>query len=217
MRPIEAMFFDVGGVCLTNGWDTNARRAAAIHFSIDRDEFDARHQAVIDTLERGEQSLSGYLDYTVFHRDRQFSRDAFIAFMRARSQPYHSVLTLLREYASRGAHKLATINNESREMNRYRIDTFGLRDIFTAFFSSCYVGVRKPAARIYEIALDVMYVDPAASLFVDDRAENVEGARALGIRAIHITDPLALSQQLIDAGVELVPAGLSNHGRAGPD
>lgn len=213
MSPIAAIFFDIGGVCLTNGWDTNARRSAALHFSIDLDEFDERHQAVVDALERGEQSLNGYLDFAVFHRDRPFSREAFIGFMRARSQPDRSVLSLLRDIASAGSYKLATINNESREMNRYRIDTFGLRDIFSAFFSSCYVGVRKPAARIYEIALDVTHVEPAASLFVDDRAENVEGARALGIQAIHVTDPRGLSEQLLDAGVEVATSGLSHHGR----
>jgi putative hydrolase of the HAD superfamily len=113
------------------------------------------------------------------------------------------VLGLLRNMASAGAYTVATINNESREMNRYRIQTFALRGIFTAFFTSCYVGVPKPAPRIYEIALDVMHVDPAASLFVDDRAENVESARALGIQTVQVTDPRMLSAQLLDAGVQL--------------
>lgn len=203
MGSIAAIFLDIGGVCLTNGWDTDARQSAASHFSIDLDEFDERHQNVVDALERGEQSLDEYLDYAVFHRHQPFSRDEFIRFMRDRSQPYNSVLRLLRELASTHSYKLATINNESREMNRYRIDTFQLRDIFAAFFSSCYVGVRKPAARIYELALDVMQADPATTLFVDDRAENVEGARVLGIRTIHVTDRLRLSEQLRDAGVEI--------------
>jgi putative hydrolase of the HAD superfamily len=37
MSRINTIFFDVGGVCLTNGWDTNTRRSAALHFSIDLD------------------------------------------------------------------------------------------------------------------------------------------------------------------------------------
>ncbi len=102
-----------------------------------------------------------------------------------------------------GLYRLATINNESRELNRYRIDTFGLGKMFSAFFSSCYLGVRKPDARIYEIALDVMQAEPAASLFVDDREENVAGARAVGLRALHAPEPGRLVEYLRDAGVTI--------------
>ncbi|MPZ21064.1 MAG: HAD-IA family hydrolase [Luteitalea sp.] len=107
---------------------------------------------------------------------------------------------------------MSRINNESRELNRYRIDTFRLRDIFCAFFSSCYLGVRKPDARIYEIALDVMQAEPATSLFVDDREENVEAARALGMPTIHVTDLRGLTEQLLNAGVEVqTPGPVSAH------
>ena len=202
MTRFETIFFDVGGVCLTNGWDTSARRSAALHFSLDLEEFEERHQALVDALERDERSLDGSLDHVVFHRHRSFSREGFTTFMQAQSQPHGSVLSLIRSLASAGSYRLATINNESRALNRYRIDTFRLRDLFSAFFSSCYLGVRKPAARIYEIALDVMQAAPTTSLFVDDREENVEGARALGIHAIHVTDLRGLAEQLMQAGVE---------------
>ena len=207
MTRFATIFFDVGGVCLTNGWDTSARRSAALHFSLDLEEFEKRHQALVDALERDEQSLDGYLDHVVFHRQRSFSRESFTRFMQAQSQPHGSVLSVVRSLASAGSYRLATINNESRALNRYRIDTFRLGDLFSAFFSSCYLGVRKPGARIYEIALDVMQAAPATSLFADDREENVEGARALGIHAIHVTDLHGLAEQLIHAGVEVPMSG----------
>jgi putative hydrolase of the HAD superfamily len=123
--------------------------------------------------------------------------------MYAQSQPDESVLGLVRKLAAARTHRLATLNNESRELNRYRIDTFGLDTMFQAFFSSCYLGVGKPNARIFAIALDVMQADPAESLFVDDRETNVAAARALGMRAIHMTDPGRLPQALREAGVDL--------------
>jgi putative hydrolase of the HAD superfamily len=184
MTRFATIFFDVGGVCPTNGWDTIARRSAALHFSLDLEEFEERHQALVD------------------------AREGFTRFMQAQSQPHGSVLSLIGRLASAGSYsRLATINNEPRALNRYRIDTFRLRDLFSAFFSSCYLGVRKPDARIYEIALDVMQAAPATSLFVDDREENVEGARALGIHAIHVTDLRGLTEQLIHAGVEVPMSG----------
>lgn len=207
MSRTSSIFFDVGGVCLTNGWDTAARRSAAAHFSLDVEEMEERHRALEERFERGEASLAAYLDHVIFYRRRAFSRDAFVEFMRAQSQPHVPVLRLLRRLATAGSYRLATINNESRELNRYRIDTFRLRRIFGAFFSSCYVGVRKPDARIYEIALDVMQADPATSLFVDDREANVAAARALGMRTIHLTDIRNLAMQLSRAGIEVPGAG----------
>lgn len=203
MSHVGMIFWDVGGVCLTNGWDTRARRSAAAHFSLDFEQMEERHQALEDAFERGERSLDTYLDQVIFHRRRAFARTVFIEFMQEQSRPHASVLSLARRLASAGSYRLATINNESRELNRHRIDTFRLHEIFGAFFSSCYVGVRKPDARIYEIALDVMHADPATSVFVDDREENVEGARTLGMRTIHVTDVRNLATQLLCAGVEV--------------
>src|SRR5689334_20351284 len=203
MARLDTLFFDVGGVCLTNGWDTDARLAAASHFALDVEQMEGRHQSSADGFERGELSLEAYLDHVVFHRPRPFSRDAFVAFMRSRSQPHRAALSVIRRIASRGLYRMATINNESREMNRYRIDTFGLDKLFSAFFSSCYLGVRKPDGRIYDIALDVMRAERETSLFVDDREENVAGARAVGLRAIHAPYPGRLAEYLRDAGVRI--------------
>ncbi len=47
-----------------------------------------------------------------------------------------------------------------------------------------------------------MQAEPAASLFVDDREENVAGALAVGLRAIHAPEPGRLVEYLRDAGVQ---------------
>ncbi|MGH7186404.1 MAG: HAD-IA family hydrolase [Pseudomonadota bacterium] len=96
---------------------------------------------------------------------------------------------------------MMTINNESDELNRYRLERFGLRDIFVTFFSSCWVGVLKPARRIYETALAMSQAEPMHSVFIDDRERNLVPARALGMRAIRFTDVGSLRQQLAGLGV----------------
>jgi putative hydrolase of the HAD superfamily len=205
IRGIDAIFFDIGGVCLTNGWGADARAAAVRHFGLDAEagEFEARHAEVVEAFERGERSLDAYLDWVVFNRSRPFERDAFRRFMYAQSQPNEPVLSLVRRLAATGAYRLATINNESRDLNRYRIDTFHLDAVFQAFFSSCYLGITKPDGRIYALALDVMQAGSAASVFVDDREANVAAARAAGMRAIHLTDSGRLPRQLREAGIEV--------------
>ena len=204
MERIDATFFDIGGVCLTNGWDADARAAAKRQFGLadEAAEFEARHAEVVEAFERGELSLDDYLDRVVFYRSRPFERDAFIAFMHAQSRPNHSMLSLVRRLAAAGVCRLATINNESRALNRYRIDTFGLDGIFEAFFTSCYLGVSKPDPRIYAIALDVMQADPRRVCSVDDREVNVAAAGAAGMRTIHMTDPGRLPRALFEAGVD---------------
>ncbi len=198
-----AVFFDVGGVCLTNGWDHGSRRAAARHFSLDYDELERRHDALYAEFERGEIELGTYLDHTVFYRERPFSRADFERFMRGRSEPHPEVLDLVARLRDAGRVRLATLNNESRELNEFRIRRFGLDALFEAFFSSCYLGIRKPAERIFRVALDIVGLDPDRVAFVDDREENVFVARQVGLRGVLADGAASIAAGLREAGVEL--------------
>ena len=91
---------------------------------------------------------------------------------------------ILREVSASEEYVLATVNNESRAMNEFRLVKFDLLDQFDAFFSSCYLGVRKPDRKIYQVALDVLQREPERVVFIDDRAENVAAATSLGIHGI---------------------------------
>ena len=75
MSAIHAIFWDVGGVLLTNAWDHTERTAALEHFHLDEEEFHSRHEMVVSSFERGKITLDEYLDRTVFYRDRPFTRD----------------------------------------------------------------------------------------------------------------------------------------------
>ena len=62
MSPITTLFFDIGGVCLSNGWDHEQRQALAQQFGFDYPAFDSRHRQVTDSLERGQLTLEEALD-----------------------------------------------------------------------------------------------------------------------------------------------------------
>jgi len=204
VAPPTVLFLDVGGVCLTNGWDHVARREAADRFDLDFQETERRHGAMYAEFERGELELDDYLRHVVFFRDRPFSREDFVDFMRGRSRAHADVLELVRRVRDTGTVRLATINNESRMLNEYRIGRFGLDRLFEAFFSSCYLGVRKPSERIFRTALDVLDVDASEALFLDDREENVVGARTVGLRAEVLHGRAdAMTEILEGAGVAL--------------
>lgn len=202
MTEITTLFWDVGGVLLTNGWDTQSRRQAAQRFDLDWEDFQERHGLVSTEFEKGNVSLDEYLECTVFYKSRDFSQSAFQEFLFGQSQPKEEVLSLVRQLATGGQYLMATLNNESRELNLYRIEKFGLRDCFTTFFSSCFLGFKKPEKRIYQAALEITQRRPAECIFIDDRALNLECAVRLGIGTIHFQNPTQLQRELRERGVE---------------
>jgi putative hydrolase of the HAD superfamily len=199
---ITHVFFDIGGVLGTNGWDREQRRSAASHFGIDLDDLEDRHEDSVATLEQGRMGLDEYLRCVVFYQPRPFTLEEFRQYMQAQSKPFRDSIELARALARTGRYRMMTINNESAELNRYRLGHFGLRDIFIAFFSSCWLGVLKPALRIYQVALAMSQAEPEASVFIDDRERNLEPPRTLGMRTIRYTDAAQLRQELASLGVQ---------------
>lgn len=189
---IRRIFFDIGGVLLTNAWDSAQRARVLGDFGVEVAAFDLRHHSGVDDLETGRITLDEYLDRVLFYQARSFAREPFIAAMKAQSEPLAGMLEFVRALrrtlagAAVGGDgpRLCTLNNESRELNEYRIDTFGLRDLFDGFLSSCYLGTAKPDPAIFRAALDFTRSLPGECVLVDDRATNVEAARALGFHAI---------------------------------
>jgi len=201
LPQITAIFWDVGGVLLSNAWDHTQRMRALEQFHLDEQEFHDRHEMLVSSFEQGKISLDEYLDRTIFYRPRPFTRDVFREYMFSLSQPRPDVLAFARQLTASGKYLMGTINNESRELNEYRIQTFGLREIFTLFASSCYVGLRKPDRTIYQLALELTQKPPDQCCFIDDRALNLESARQLGMHAIQMTGLSELKQGLAALGV----------------
>ncbi len=203
MPDITAIFSDVGGVLLSNGFDRDLRREFARKFHLDGEEFEGRHELVSMAFETGQVTLDHYLDCVIFHRPRHFSKDEVRDAIFACSSAKDESLALFARLAESRRYFLATLNNEPRELNQYRIEHFGLRNYFVAFFSSCYLGVAKPDAAIYRLALDISQRVPEESVFIDDRPLNLECAARLGMRTVHFQNAAQLERELREVGVEV--------------
>ncbi len=201
MAEPTALFFDVGGVALSNGWDRATRRHAIEKFNLDPEEFDNRHEMVVHAWEMGQISLDDYLRRTVFYRRRPFTRDEFESFLFSQSHQHVEVMAVLRRYSAAKRWLMVTLNNESLELNEFRIKKFRLREIFSIFLSSCYLGVRKPDEKIYRLALGITQRTPGESVFIDDRDINLEAATHLGMRVVHYQNPEQLVSDLGRLGV----------------
>jgi putative hydrolase of the HAD superfamily len=201
MASVETLFWDNGGVILSNGWDRAARMEAVEKFHLDWDDFEDRHELMLNAFETGQASLDQYLQRTVFYRARPFTMEEFKSFMFTQSKPYPESLKFLGTLARTKRYILAALNNESREINEYRIKEFRLRDYFEAFFSSCYLGVRKPDAQIYRLALSITQREPAECVMIDDRGLNLECARELGMQTIQFQNVGQLKEDLGRLGI----------------
>jgi putative hydrolase of the HAD superfamily len=203
LAKITTLFWDIGGVILTNGWDRGSRKEAASAFHLDWEEFQDRHDLSFPAFDTGQITLNEYLDRTLFYRQRSFTREEFTAFMFAQSQECPDTRAILDRVSSSGKYFVGAINNEPLELNQYRIEAFDLRRNFLVFFSSCYVRSRKPEETIFRVALEVTQRPPEQCLFIDDRPLNLESPRRLGMNAIHHQNAEQLRSELGNYGVEV--------------
>ena len=202
MPKISAMFCDVGGVLLTNGLDHGERARLVEQFGLEGSDFEDRHHMLAASFDAGELDLDQYLDRTIFYRPREFRKQAVRDFIYALSEALPESLALVARIAKSGKVFLATLNNESRDLNLHRIEKFGLRNYFSVFFSSCYLGVAKPHAQIYRMALDLSQRQPEECVFIDDRSINLESARRLGLHTIQFLNAAQMENDLRILGLE---------------
>jgi len=203
--PVTALFLDVGGVMLTNGWDRKSREAAATKFGLNLDELNDRHRMTFDTYESGKLSLDEYLKRSVFYQDRSFTMEKFRKFMYDQSVAYPEMIELVKALKARYGLRIAVVNNEGRELNEHRIRQFRLNEFVDFFISSCFVHFRKPDADIWKIALDIAQVPREEVVYIDDRPMFVQVAQGLGLRAIcHSSKDVAKTKgQLAAMGLTL--------------
>ena len=201
-HSIKALFLDVGGVLLTNGWDRKARQEAAKTFGLDYTDLEERHHLTYDTYEAGKLDLNAYLDRIVFFEKRGFTKEQFRAFMTSQSQPYTETIEYFKKLKKANNLQVGVISNEGKELSEYRIRKFELNSWVDFFVVSSFVHLRKPDEDIYRLALGIAQVPTENCAYADERHLFVEVAQKLGIRSVHHT---ALS----NTSIELEAMGLS--------
>jgi putative hydrolase of the HAD superfamily len=196
VTKLTHIFFDIGGVLGSNGWDHEQRERAIQKFSLNPEDFEWRHKEVVSDWEEGRIAIDEYLDIAVFHTKRNFSREEFVEFMYSQSVPDERTIGIARTLSRHTGYTMMTLNNESEELNMHRIEKFGISQIFEAFLSSCWLGVRKPLRRCYHRALGIAHARPTECLFIDDRQQNLISASTLGMNVLHFTSAVQLRSDL---------------------
>jgi epoxide hydrolase-like predicted phosphatase len=112
----------------------------------------------------------------------------------AGDQVDHDLCDYIRRLRTR--YHTGMLSNSWARDSRAMAKKFGFADCFDVFVTSAEVGVMKPDARIYQIAMQRLGVSPSESVFVDDFSENIEAARRLGMYVIQFAAPAQAREQL---------------------
>src|SRR5690606_29115418 len=104
---------------------------------------------------------------------------------------------VLRELLDSSQHRVFALTNWSRETFPIAKSLFPFFNEFEGAVVSGEEGLIKPDPEIYKLLLRKYNLIPENSVFIDDRLENVEAARALNIHGIHYQHPvISLREEL---------------------
>jgi FMN phosphatase YigB (HAD superfamily) len=205
VSAVKTIFWDIGGVLLTNGWGTAQRARTLGPLNVDIEDFESRYEAANYFWERGLCTQYDFFAKTVFRADqpsRDFSYDDLWSLVCAESKVLHpESFDILGRMYDMQKYKLATLNNESRELNKHRLDAFRLRPYFDFFICSSYVHEMKPHPDIYRAAISISGCAPEQTLFIDDNQANCDAAVSLGMNVIRFQSPTQLTSELIQRGI----------------
>ena len=193
MARIAGVLFDIGGVVQDSPLHAIAR--------YERDHglpVDAINRAVVASgetgawsrLERGELTIQAWC--APFEADCRthgvvVDGQRLMQYIAEAGRERPQMLRAVARLRQHGLRVGALTNNwvrEDPEPSPHR-----LRPHFDVVIESQAVGMRKPDARIYQLACRELGVSPVETAFLDDIGLNLKSARALGMHTIKVSDP----------------------------
>ncbi|TKR60298.1 hypothetical protein L596_027563 [Steinernema carpocapsae] len=193
MSSVKAVIFDLGGVLIPSPmklWIEEEKRRGLPRDSIFEMIMSPEVQPIFHALEKGQTNLEDFENIFAyfFHKKHEtHSGRILLDFLDYEILP--EMLTAVRCLKSAGI-KVGVITNNFFRDRSHRASTFSskYKDLFDVVVESCRVGLHKPDAKIYKMALEELQVRPEESVFVDDLGNNLKGAAALGIKTIKCDD-----------------------------
>lgn len=151
-------------------------------------------------LEKGEIDLAAYFERLVTKAPavlgRPIDMDAYARFWRNSAPGVHwMTVHKMRDLRSSGI-RVSLLTNNVREFGDNWRSMFPVDDLCEDIVDSSHVGMRKPEPGIYRLACERLGIEPGEAVFVDDNAENIAAARALGMEAVHFLEPVEALTEL---------------------
>lgn len=195
---IKLIVFDIGGV-LVKFDEKQYIEYISKKLNVDAHEFSAVINPMINSLERGNMTLPHMLHKLSTRYKRSPSEFEWGNALKHMAQSDAKTQALLNRLSKRYSVVLLTNVSRSRYSMIRRMMLKNLK--YKRAFVSCYMRVVKPDPRIYTRVLKKMHVKPSESVFIDNMRINTEGARHVGMYAIHFTGYASLVKRLRNLGI----------------
>lgn len=115
--------------------------------------------------------------------------------------PIDGTVEILKQIHHDQKFRLYALTNWSSETWPVAIERYDFLQLFEGILVSGVEKMKKPDPKIYELIMSRYQISAAKALFIDDNARNVEGARAVGLNAVHFQSPPQLKQVLRNLNV----------------
>ena len=168
----------------------------AVHF-LDEDQLVPNVEAERHLRRKYVLSMNDLMDWQLTTLDISRLADDFTDNIN-RYGLFEDVAPWLMRWKSR--YSLGMLSDAMPSLVRF-MDQWGLLSLFDATVISTQIGAIKPDPKMYEAILQKLNAEPADCLFVDDRAANLEGAIASGMKAVQMARPAFLPEVLWDGPV----------------
>jgi HAD superfamily hydrolase (TIGR01509 family) len=198
---IEVVLFDLGNVILP--FDHHQIGEKLLRFSLKKETDDPQkifaylfdlHTGAVNLYETGKMTSLEFFESLKDFFHLQISFDEFVTLWNDIFTENGEVSEIVRSL--KGKVRLGLVSNTNALHFDYIASRFPVVHFFERWILSHEVGFKKPAAEIYQKAMEWASVEPKNILFIDDSINNVEAAVALGIQGLHFLSARQLREEL---------------------
>jgi putative hydrolase of the HAD superfamily len=194
---IRALVLDYGGVLSTDQGEREQSELCSM-LGVEPAGFHAAYWKHRDDYDRGAATAAAYWSAVCVSLDAPFPEHRLDDLIRIDAGSWSHLNQPVVDWTRRMAGRvpLALVSNMPHEVKDALLPTIRGIVPWTATVFSCEVGVMKPGAEIYAACVAKLGVAPRESVMVDDRPENVDGARRVGMAGVHFTQVESLRDEI---------------------
>jgi epoxide hydrolase-like predicted phosphatase len=194
---IKAVVFDFGGVLMRTG-DPIGRREWETRLGLPQGELEriVHGSETWITTQHGQMTVDDYWRWVANTTGISESEVLRLQYDYFRDDVLDKSLMMLIASLRKSGYKLGLLSNDSAALEQKLRQELSIYDEFDAVVISAHIGVMKPDAKTYEAIAHALGVTLTECVFIDDNEANIDGARRVGMTAIHYRANMDLTAAL---------------------
>src|SRR3989338_2308784 len=195
---IKLIIFDIGGILQEEPTNTAMYKNIAAYLGISEEEYHEARKPHWHLATTGEISLKQLYEKVLKKQNKNLKAEDVVKrhleeYAKIEEVRNPEIIRIIEDLKIN--YEVVALTNTEQEMGEYNRE-HGLFQFFEKAFLSTELHMKKPDAHIFQKVLEECNVSADEALFIDDKEENTEGARELGIPCILYENPKQLKKML---------------------